>query len=156
VHREQNSASGLRPGGKAEVGGQRSEIRSQRTDGSGKRTEVRGQSALCGNRPQLLDAAEPILGSIIADIDRSKRFCHLEFYIWTCRLKKEIPPPTPAPASEFSDSKMVCCISKVLWLTGKSRCSARSTSMSAVSLNMPHFYNPLYPSLGLLPRLKRH
>jgi len=39
--------------------------------------------ALCGNRIQLLDAAEPILRSIISDIDRAKRFCHLEFYIWT-------------------------------------------------------------------------
>ena len=39
--------------------------------------------ALCGNRLQLLDAAEPILRSIIADIDCAKRFCHLEFYIWT-------------------------------------------------------------------------
>jgi cardiolipin synthase len=39
--------------------------------------------ALSGNRLQLLDAAEPILRSMISDIDRSKRFCHLEFYIWT-------------------------------------------------------------------------
>ena len=39
--------------------------------------------ALSGNRIQLLDAAEPILRSIISDIDRAKRFCHLEFYIWT-------------------------------------------------------------------------
>ena len=39
--------------------------------------------ALSGNRLQLLDAAEPILRSIISDIDRAKRFCHLEFYIWT-------------------------------------------------------------------------
>jgi cardiolipin synthase len=39
--------------------------------------------ALSGNRVQLLDAAEPILGSMISDIDRAKKFCHLEFYIWT-------------------------------------------------------------------------
>ena len=39
--------------------------------------------AMSGNRLQLLDAAEPILRSIISDIDRAKRFCHLEFYIWT-------------------------------------------------------------------------
>ncbi|MGD8443062.1 MAG: phospholipase D-like domain-containing protein [Desulfobacterales bacterium] len=39
--------------------------------------------ALSGNRIQLLDAAEPILRSIIRDIDRANRFCHLEFYTWT-------------------------------------------------------------------------
>lgn len=39
--------------------------------------------SLSGNRLELLDAAEPILRSIISDIDRAKRFCHLEFYIWT-------------------------------------------------------------------------
>ena len=39
--------------------------------------------ALCGNRLQLLDAAEPILRSLISDIDRAEKFCHLEFYIWT-------------------------------------------------------------------------
>ena len=39
--------------------------------------------AMSGNRLQLLDAAEPILRSMINDIDRAKRFCHLEFYIWT-------------------------------------------------------------------------
>jgi len=39
--------------------------------------------ALSSNRIQLLDAAEPILRSIISDIDRAKRFCHLVFYIWT-------------------------------------------------------------------------
>ena len=38
--------------------------------------------ALSGNRLQLLDAAEPILHALISDIDRAKRFCHLEFYIW--------------------------------------------------------------------------
>ncbi|CAB1061571.1 Cardiolipin synthase, bacterial type ClsA [Olavius sp. associated proteobacterium Delta 1] len=39
--------------------------------------------ALSGNRLQLLEAAEPILRSIINDIDRAEKFCHLEFYIWT-------------------------------------------------------------------------
>lgn len=39
--------------------------------------------AMSGNRLQLLDAAEPILNSIICDIDNAKKFCHLEFYIWT-------------------------------------------------------------------------
>ena len=39
--------------------------------------------ALRGNRLQLFDAAEPILHSIVDDIDRASRFCHLEFYIWT-------------------------------------------------------------------------
>jgi len=39
--------------------------------------------ALSGNRLQLLDAAEPILRAMISDIDRAKKFCHLEFYIWT-------------------------------------------------------------------------
>ena len=39
--------------------------------------------AMSGNRLQLLDAAEPILRSMISDIDNAKRFCHLEFYIWT-------------------------------------------------------------------------
>jgi len=39
--------------------------------------------ALSGNRLQLLDAAEPILRSMMSDIDRAKKFCHLEFYIWT-------------------------------------------------------------------------
>jgi cardiolipin synthase len=37
--------------------------------------------ALSGNRLQLLDAAEPILGSMISDIDRAKKFCHLEFLL---------------------------------------------------------------------------
>ena len=39
--------------------------------------------ALSGNRLELLDAAEPILQAMISDIDRARRFCHLEFYIWT-------------------------------------------------------------------------
>ena len=38
--------------------------------------------ALCGNRLQLLDTTESILSSIISDIDRARKFCHLEFYIW--------------------------------------------------------------------------
>ena len=50
--------------------------------------------ALSGNRLQLLDAAEPILRSIISDIDRAERFCHLEFYIWTRRPKADILVPT--------------------------------------------------------------
>jgi phosphatidylserine/phosphatidylglycerophosphate/cardiolipin synthase-like enzyme len=53
--------------------------------------------ALCGNRLELLDAAEPILRAIISDIDNSRRFCHLEFYIWTHRPKAEIPVPTCEP-----------------------------------------------------------
>jgi cardiolipin synthase len=39
--------------------------------------------ALSGNRLQLINAAEPILRSMISDIDNAKKFCHLEFYIWT-------------------------------------------------------------------------
>jgi cardiolipin synthase len=39
--------------------------------------------ALSGNRLQLLETAEPILHSIIDDIDSAQKFCHLEFYIWT-------------------------------------------------------------------------
>ena len=42
-----------------------------------------GIPAMSGNRLQLLDAAEPILASIVSDIDSASRFCHLEFYIWT-------------------------------------------------------------------------
>ncbi|MBW2427832.1 MAG: PLDc N-terminal domain-containing protein, partial [Deltaproteobacteria bacterium] len=38
---------------------------------------------LSGNRLELLDAAEPILQAMISDINRAKKFCHLEFYIWT-------------------------------------------------------------------------
>ncbi len=37
---------------------------------------------LPGNRLEIMAAAEPILRSIIADIDRARHFCHLEFYIW--------------------------------------------------------------------------
>jgi cardiolipin synthase len=39
--------------------------------------------ALSGNRLELLDTAEPILQAMIRDIDRAKKFCHLEFYIWS-------------------------------------------------------------------------
>jgi cardiolipin synthase len=39
--------------------------------------------ALSGNQLQLINAAEPILRSMISDIDNAKKFCHLEFYIWT-------------------------------------------------------------------------
>jgi cardiolipin synthase len=39
--------------------------------------------ALSGNRLQLFDAAEPIIRSMIRDIDSAGRFCYLEFYIWT-------------------------------------------------------------------------
>jgi cardiolipin synthase len=41
-----------------------------------------GIPAMPGNRLQLLHAAEPILRSIVSDIDSARRFCHLEFYIW--------------------------------------------------------------------------
>jgi cardiolipin synthase len=41
-----------------------------------------GIPVLPGNRLEIMDAAEPILRSIIADIDRATRFCHMEFYIW--------------------------------------------------------------------------
>jgi cardiolipin synthase A/B len=41
-----------------------------------------GIPILPGNRLEIMDAAEPIFRSIIADIDRAKHFCHLEFYIW--------------------------------------------------------------------------
>ena len=41
-----------------------------------------GIPVLPGNRLEIMDAAEPILHSIIADIDRARHFCHLEFYIW--------------------------------------------------------------------------
>ena len=38
--------------------------------------------ALYGNRLRLFEATEPILSSIINDIDQARKFCHLEFYIW--------------------------------------------------------------------------
>jgi cardiolipin synthase len=41
-----------------------------------------GIPVLSGNRLEIMDAAEPILRSIIADIDQAGHFCHLEFYIW--------------------------------------------------------------------------
>ena len=41
-----------------------------------------GIPVLPGNRLEIMDAAEPILRAIIADIDRAEHFCHLEFYIW--------------------------------------------------------------------------
>ena len=43
---------------------------------------VLGIPVLSGNRLEIMDAAEPILHSIIADIDQARHFCHLEFYIW--------------------------------------------------------------------------
>ena len=39
--------------------------------------------ALSGNRIELLEATELILQAMVSDIDDAKRFCHLEFYIWT-------------------------------------------------------------------------
>ena len=41
-----------------------------------------GIPVLPGNRWEIMDAAEPILRSIIADIDQARNFCHMEFYIW--------------------------------------------------------------------------
>lgn len=41
-----------------------------------------GIPAMGGNRVQLLEEAEIALRSIIADIDRAKGNCHMEFYIW--------------------------------------------------------------------------
>jgi cardiolipin synthase len=41
-----------------------------------------GIPAMGGNRVQLLDEAEVVLRSIIADVDRAKHTCHMEFYIW--------------------------------------------------------------------------
>lgn len=41
-----------------------------------------GKPAMAGNKLQLIDEAEAILRSIIADIDGAKSTCHLEFYIW--------------------------------------------------------------------------
>jgi cardiolipin synthase len=43
---------------------------------------VLGTPVLPGNRLELMDAADTILQSITADIDRARHFCHLEFYIW--------------------------------------------------------------------------
>jgi cardiolipin synthase A/B len=41
-----------------------------------------GILAMSGNALELIDTAAPILRSIIADIDRAKIFCHMEFYIF--------------------------------------------------------------------------
>jgi cardiolipin synthase len=41
-----------------------------------------GMPVLSGNRLQIMDTAETILRSIIADIERARHFCHMEFYIW--------------------------------------------------------------------------
>jgi len=41
-----------------------------------------GIPAMGGNRVQLIDEAEVALRSIVADVDRAKRTCHMEFYIW--------------------------------------------------------------------------
>lgn len=41
-----------------------------------------GMPAMAGNKLQLIDEAEAILRSIIADIDGAKSTCHMEFYIW--------------------------------------------------------------------------
>jgi cardiolipin synthase len=42
-----------------------------------------GVPATAGNKLLLLSESETILKSIIADIDRAKHCCHLEFYKWT-------------------------------------------------------------------------
>ncbi|HTN77385.1 MAG TPA: cardiolipin synthase [Pirellulaceae bacterium] len=41
-----------------------------------------GIPALPGNAWRLLDSAEQVFDSLIADIDRARHACHLEFYIW--------------------------------------------------------------------------
>ena len=41
-----------------------------------------GTPVLPGNRLEIMDAAEAILRSIIADIDAARHVCHMEFYIW--------------------------------------------------------------------------
>ena len=41
-----------------------------------------GIPAMAGNKLQLIDTAETSLRSIIADINRAKHTCHMEFYIW--------------------------------------------------------------------------
>ncbi|MBW2227484.1 MAG: cardiolipin synthase [Deltaproteobacteria bacterium] len=43
---------------------------------------IMGIPAKSGNKLDLLDEAESVLRSIITDIDRAQRTCHLEFYIW--------------------------------------------------------------------------
>ena len=63
--------------------------------------------ALSGNRLQLLDAAEPILRSMISDIDRAKRFCHLEFYIWT---EGGIADEVGAALLRAANRGVICCV----------------------------------------------
>ena len=41
-----------------------------------------GFPAMAPNHLELIDAAETSLRSIIADIDRARHFCYMEFYIW--------------------------------------------------------------------------
>jgi cardiolipin synthase A/B len=41
-----------------------------------------GATALAGNHLELLENAEAAFPSLIADIDRARHSCHLEFYIW--------------------------------------------------------------------------
>jgi len=41
-----------------------------------------GIPAMAGSKLHLLDEAESIFRSIIADIDRARHTCHMEFYIW--------------------------------------------------------------------------
>ena len=43
---------------------------------------IMGIPAKYGNKLELIDEAESVLRSIITDIDRAQRTCHLEFYIW--------------------------------------------------------------------------
>ncbi len=42
-----------------------------------------GTPAMGGNKLELLDGAQSALQSIIKDVDRAKRICHMEFYIWS-------------------------------------------------------------------------
>jgi cardiolipin synthase len=63
--------------------------------------------ALSGNRLQLLDAAESILRSMISDIDRAKRFCHLEFYIWT---EGGIADEVGAALLRAAGRGVICCV----------------------------------------------
>jgi cardiolipin synthase len=44
--------------------------------------EAGGIPALSGNAWRLLDDAEAVFRSLIADIEAARRTCHLEFYIW--------------------------------------------------------------------------
>jgi cardiolipin synthase A/B len=63
--------------------------------------------ALSGNRLQLLDAAEPILSAMISDIDTAKRFCHLEFYIWT---EGGMADEVAAALLRASGRGVICCV----------------------------------------------